>query len=82
MTWYWWHSKEGLQRSTDAAYECSRKWRFLFKVGKDKTEIMIFHGKGASKKRIEGEVDAWEMGVGRKENRDSKEVCVFGSRDR
>ena len=56
-------SKEGLQRSIDAAFEYSRKWRFLFNVGKDKTEIMIFHGQGASKKRKGEEVEGgWVLG--------------------
>ena len=56
-------SKEGLQRSIDAAYEYSRKWRFLFNVGKDKTEVMVFHGKGAGKKRRDEELEVrWELG--------------------
>ena len=56
-------SKEGLQRSIDAAFEYSRRWRFLFNVGKDKTEIMIFHGQGASKKRKGEEVEGgWKLG--------------------
>ena len=56
-------SKEGLQRSIDAAFEYSRRWRFLFNVGKDKTEIMIFHGKGASKTRKEEEAEGgWSLG--------------------
>ena len=56
-------SKEGLQRSIDAAFEYSRRWRFLFNVGKDKTEIMVFHGQGANKWRKEEEVEGgWSLG--------------------
>ena len=56
-------SREGLQRSIDAAFEFSRRWRFLFNVGKDKTEIMVFHGKGASSKRKKKEVEGgWKLG--------------------
>ena len=52
-------TQEGLQRSITLAYEYSRRWRFLFNVGKDKTEIMIFHGKGKNRelKRRQGNRD-------------------------
>ena len=56
-------SKEGLQRSIDAAFEYCRRWRFLFNVGKDKTEITVFHGQGANKKRKEKEIKGgWSLG--------------------
>ena len=43
-------SKEGLQKSKDAAFEYRKRWRFLFNVGKDKTEAMIFHGQEQAKR--------------------------------
>ena len=35
-------NKEGLQRSLDVAWKYSRKWRFQYNFGKDKTSIMVW----------------------------------------
>jgi hypothetical protein len=56
-------TKEGLQRSINLAYEYSKRWRFLFNVGKDKTEVVVFHGQGMEKKRREKELEGgWVLG--------------------
>jgi hypothetical protein len=56
-------TKEGLQRSINLAYEYSKRWRFLFNVGKDKTEIVVFHGRGMEKKKREKELEGgWVLG--------------------
>ena len=39
-------TKEGLQRSLDIAGDFSRKWRFKFNFGRDKTAVMVFGGTG------------------------------------
>jgi hypothetical protein len=38
-------SKEALQTSLDVAWKYSRKWRFEYNFGKDKSEVMVFGGK-------------------------------------
>ena len=48
------YSKEGLQESFDRVYEYSKKWRFKFNFGKDKTVVMVVGG------RKEGE--EWWLG--------------------
>ena len=37
-------SQEGLQRSLDIAWRYSRRWRFNFNLGKDKSEVMVLGG--------------------------------------
>ena len=47
-------TKEGLQESFNRVYEYSKKWRFKFNFGKDKTAVMVVGG------RREG--DEWYLG--------------------
>ena len=51
-------SKEGLQASLDVAWEYSRRWRFEYNFGKDKSAVVVFGGAGkaareAARARVE-----------------------------
>ena len=35
-------SKEALQKSLDVAWKYSRKWRFEYNFGKDKSDVRVF----------------------------------------
>jgi hypothetical protein len=48
-------SKEALQQAFDIAYTYSRKWRFDFNIGKDKSAVMVVGGEEEGDRRMLGD---------------------------
>lgn len=59
-------SAEGLQKSLDVMWRYSRKWRFEYNFGPDKSAIMVFGGRGKRRTRttttLPGSPEEWKMG--------------------